>query len=296
MSADPLLEIADGLYALDHSEFTAARDALAKELRTDDRALSARVKGLPKPSVAAWVVNLLVRREGEQVDQVLAVGAALRQAQADLAGEELRALTRQRRQVTAALTTRARALAKEAGYRVTESVAEQVEATLTAALLDVAAGEAVRSGLLVSAMATTGVDPVDVRASVALPDALGFVASAAPEAPVPRLRVVRVEPDVAAYDAAREEVTQTQERVSAATQSLDSDLARVHELEARALQLQSEVDELRRKIAELEDQAEEVDDELAQAQVAAQESQEALTRAKGAHDEAQARLNALPSP
>ena len=58
--------------------------------------------------MAAWVVNLLVRREAEQVEQVLGVGAALREAQANMAGDELRALTRQRRQLTAAVTTRAR--------------------------------------------------------------------------------------------------------------------------------------------------------------------------------------------
>ena len=51
-----------------------------------------------KPSTAAWAVNQLVRHETEQVDQVLAVGEALREAQRTLDGEELRALTRQRRQ------------------------------------------------------------------------------------------------------------------------------------------------------------------------------------------------------
>jgi hypothetical protein len=47
------------------------------------------VKALRKPSVAAWVVNLLVRREAEQVEQVLGVGEALREAQAGMSGEEL---------------------------------------------------------------------------------------------------------------------------------------------------------------------------------------------------------------
>src|SRR5262249_31479304 len=97
--ADELLEIADELYALTLPEFTPARDAKAKELKGTD--LAAPVKALKKPSVAAWVVNLLVREETEQVDQVLQVGAALREAQASMSGDELRQLTRQRRQVTA---------------------------------------------------------------------------------------------------------------------------------------------------------------------------------------------------
>ena len=68
------------------------------------RTSSAAVKALRKPSVAAWVVNLLVRREAEQVEQVLAVGAALREAQEGMDGAELRALTKQRRQLTSAVT------------------------------------------------------------------------------------------------------------------------------------------------------------------------------------------------
>ena len=101
-----LLEIADELYGLSLPEFTPARDARAKELKGTP--LAAQVKALRKPSTAAWVVNLLVRRETEQVEQVLAVGAALREAQASMSGDELRALTRQRRQLTAAVTTQAR--------------------------------------------------------------------------------------------------------------------------------------------------------------------------------------------
>ena len=55
------------------ADFTPARDAKAKELKGTD--LAARVKALKKPSLAAWVVNLLVRHETEQVEQVLTVGA-----------------------------------------------------------------------------------------------------------------------------------------------------------------------------------------------------------------------------
>ena len=82
MAEAPLLTIADELYALTLPEFTPARDARAKELKATDKELARSVKALKKPSVAAWVVNLLVRRETEQVDQVLTVGEALREAQA----------------------------------------------------------------------------------------------------------------------------------------------------------------------------------------------------------------------
>ena len=171
-----LLEIADELYGLPLPDFTPARDARAKELKGTD--LGKQVKALRKPSTAAWVDNLLVRRETEQVEQVLTVGAALREAQATMSGDELRTLTRQRRQLTAAVTTQARRVAKEAGTKVTEAVADQVEATLTAAMIDEQCGLAVRSGLLVAALTTTGLDPADVAAAVAVPEALGFSAPA----------------------------------------------------------------------------------------------------------------------
>ena len=67
---DDLLEIADELYALPLADFTPARDAKAKELKGDD--LAPPGEGAEEAvDLAAWVVNLLVRREAEQVEQVL---------------------------------------------------------------------------------------------------------------------------------------------------------------------------------------------------------------------------------
>ena len=144
MSADPLLEVADRLYGLSPGDFTAARDAEAKALAAD-KGIAARVKALRKPSIAAWAINLLVRREAEQIDQVLALGESLREAAASMAGEELRALTRQRRQLTSALATTARDLAREDDVRLTAAVVDQVEGMLTAAMLDPVASRAVGS-------------------------------------------------------------------------------------------------------------------------------------------------------
>ena len=50
MADQELVEIADDLYALPLGEFTAARDARAKELKGSD--LAAPVKALKKPSTA----------------------------------------------------------------------------------------------------------------------------------------------------------------------------------------------------------------------------------------------------
>ena len=285
--ADELLEIADELYALTLPEFTPARDAKAKELKGTD--LAAPVKALKKPSVAAWVVNLLVRQETEQVDQVLQVGAALREAQAAMSGDELRQLTRQRRQVTAAVTTQARRLAREHGQKITEAVAQQVEATLTAAMVDEQCAKAVRSGLLLTALEATGVDAVDLDRAVALPDALGFVATPREAAPAgkPDLKVVPdPDRDEKALAAAREALDEAEDELANAEEARDQAARELSDLQARAMQVQAEIDELKRKIAELEESADEVDEEIAEAEEARDDAQAVVDEASKARDDA----------
>ncbi|MCB0895382.1 MAG: hypothetical protein H6529_06565 [Nocardioides sp.] len=289
-----LLSIADELYGLPLSEFTPARDARAKELKGSD--LAGPVKALAKPSTAAWVVNLLVRRETEQVEQVLAVGTALREAQASMSGEELRSLTRQRRQLTAAVTTQARRTAREEGTKVTDAVADQVEATLTAAMVDERCALAVRSGMLVAALATTGLDPADVAGSVAVPEALGFTATAREAAPAPRAELHVVpdpEADQKAIAAAEELLAAAESDLAEAAEAYDGARAAYDDLEARGLQIQAEIDELRGRIAELESAAEEVDDDLSDAEDARTETEEAVREATRARDAAAAALEKL---
>lgn len=294
-----LLRIADDLYGLPLAEFTPARDAKAKELKAAKSPLATEVKALKKPSTAAWVVDLLVRRESAQVEQVLNVGAALREAQAAMSASELRALTKQRRQVTAAVTQQARRLARDEGLKVTEAVAEQVEATLTAAMVDEDCGRAVRSGLLVAALRTTGIEPLDpdtLVAALAVPAAIGFTATAR-EAPEPSRPDLHVVPDPDADAKARAAV---EERLAAATEEHEA-AAEAHQeaaddverLSARSLQLQAELDELRRKLAELESELDEVDDELGDAEEVRDEAAATLRTATAERDAAQAALDKL---
>ncbi|GAB3196778.1 hypothetical protein GCM10027062_06800 [Nocardioides hungaricus] len=293
-----LLGIADELYGLPLTEFTPARDAKAKQLKGTD--LAAPVKALRKPSLAAWVVNLLVRRETEQVDQVLAVGEALRTAQDAMSGQELRELTKQRRQLTAAVTTQARRTAREEGARVTDAVADQVEATLTAAMVDAECARAVRSGLLVAALTTTGLEPADVAASVALSEALsfegrGFEATTPPAEPPGRPDLHVVPDPEAEARAARAALEAAESTLAGAAEEHDRARAAYDDLEARSLQLQAEIDELRGRIAELESAAEEVDDDLSEAEDARDEAADALTEATRARDAAAAALDKLNS-
>ncbi|MBC9732133.1 hypothetical protein [Nocardioides marmotae] len=293
-----LLAIADELYALDLAEFTPARDVRAKELKGTD--LAKPVKSLRKPSTAAWVVNLLVRHETEQVDQVLAVGAALRAAQASMSADELRTLTKQRRQLTAAVTSQARAVAKERGVRVTDAVADQVAATLTAAMVDEGCAKAVRSGLLVTTIEATGVDEVDAGAAVALPEALGFAAvprasvTSTPPPSRPQLEVVPdPEADLKVRRAAEAELARAEAELADAQTGLDEAGEEVSRLEARGLQLSAEIDELRSRIAELEEEHDALDEELAEAEDTRDEARTSLDDLTRARDAARAALDRL---
>jgi hypothetical protein len=291
-SADPLLEVADGLCALPASEFTAARDAAAKA--ADDKELGKRIKALRKPSVAAWAVNLLVRREGDQIDQVLELAAGLRAAAESLDGEELRTLTKQRRQLTAALTTTARTLAREQGVKLTEATADQVEGMLTAAMLDPVAADVVRSGLVVTAFTSTGLSELDVAAVCAVPEALGHKAPAtpAPEAPEPsgKPKLTVVSDEAVRRDAARERVHEATLSRAAAEEEAEQIAARIENLRARRLQLGGEIDELRRKLASLEDQVDDVDEDLEEASSAHEDALAEVADAVRELDAAEAAL------
>lgn len=151
---DPVAE----LYAAPPDGFVAARDELvagAKAAGQTDRAK--QLGKLRKPTVAAWVVNLLAIRRPDLVDQLVELSAALRSAQRELKGDALRELTKQRREAVGALVKEAVALATKAepGNRGKLPVGE-VEATLTAAVSDAEVAELVRSGRLVRAMSYAG--------------------------------------------------------------------------------------------------------------------------------------------
>ena len=79
--ADPLAKETASLYGRGRGEFTAARNARAKELKPEDPDLAASVAALPKPTVAAAAVNELVREDPSEVRALVQAGKRLRAAQ-----------------------------------------------------------------------------------------------------------------------------------------------------------------------------------------------------------------------
>lgn len=155
-------EAADAVYAAPAADFIATRNELAKQLKADGDPLgSTRLKALRKPTVAAWIANLVARELPDQLDDLLALGDEFREATADLDGERLRELTPRRHQLLDQLAKEAARLAGEAGQKVSADVGQKLRETLDAALVDPAAGDAVREGRLSSALRHVGFGVVD---------------------------------------------------------------------------------------------------------------------------------------
>lgn len=291
MPLTELVAVADQVYAEPVGGFTAVRDAAAKSCA--DKALATRIKQLKKPSLAAWAINLLVRRESEQIDQVLVLAESLRAAAESLDGDELRTLTRQRRQLTSALSTTAGQLAREYDVRLTASVADQVEGMLTAAMLDPVAAQVVRSGLVVTAFTSTGLSELDVAAVCAVPDALGHRAAALEE-PTSAPPVLHIVPDdTLRIKAAQQRVDDASVELAEAKEELDHRTASSERFQARRLQLQGEIDELRRRLAGLEDEVDALDEEIDDAVAAAAEAAELAETAEETLAAARAELDRI---
>jgi hypothetical protein len=304
VATDPLLSIAEELYALTPSEFTGSRNEWAKQSKAEDPELAKRILALRKPSVAAWVVNMMMRHQGDQMTQVLELGASLRQAQEDLDGEALRELTRQRRQLTTAVTRQGRDLAQELGQRLTEAVADQVQGTLHAAMVDQDAAAAVRSGLLVSALTATGVGAADVVESVAIPAAIGLTARPRPM-PAPKRADLSVVPDLektpdevaAAKEAerknAQDAVEKARDDADDARRRVRKAAKRVEKVQARTLQAAEELEEARRRVVDLEHELETLDDDAVEADERKERAEKRYVAAQEALEEAQQALGRL---
>jgi hypothetical protein len=122
----------DALFQLPLAEFTEARNALAKRLKSEGRTLDAeRVKALAKPPAPAWAVNQLYWRDPKAFERLLTLGERVRKAQTgQLKNADLRALLEEKKQMTTTLLTEAAAILEEAGQAASPDAMRRVSATL----------------------------------------------------------------------------------------------------------------------------------------------------------------------
>jgi len=74
----------DDLFALTPDEFVAARNDLAKDLKSEKRVDDAKaIQILRRPSVAAWALNQLARRQPKLLEELFDAAQSLREAQAN---------------------------------------------------------------------------------------------------------------------------------------------------------------------------------------------------------------------
>lgn len=280
--AETLIEIAQQLYGLGLSEFTSARNARAKELRDSDVMLSKQVGALRKPTPAAWAVNVLARERADELDELAALGGAMRGAQEDLDRDALTRLGKQRRSAVAALLADAKSIGVERGQKLSSSVASEVEQTLQAATVDGDAAVAVTSGRLLRSLGASGFDEVDLDEAVAAPDP-GTRAAAKPNPPVDiadARKRSQARKELARLDAAADAA---HARVKKLTDQLERTTKRREELEAEALRLQEELEAAEASLENLSDEEQslvddrgEAEKELAAAEKAAQDAHSAL--------------------
>lgn len=152
-----LREVAGELYATPPGDFIARRNAAAAQA---DRSTAKQIKALRKPSASAAAINALVRDQPDLIGDVLDIGARMRDAFASRDRAEIRSLTQERQRLLQRATD---------GLGLSPAVQREVEETLQAAVIDAAAAAAVRSGMLVRSLESTGLEQVDVTDAVALP-------------------------------------------------------------------------------------------------------------------------------
>lgn len=161
------------LYGLAPNDFTSARNARASEARrAGDSALAASLKELHKPTVGAWLANLLARERPEDLERLIALGGELRRGRNRADGEVIRRVSRKKQETVAKLLVEANSMAKSRRQPVSEAAAMDLEATLDAAFADANAAESVRAGRLTTALRYSGLGLADtgstpIRASKA---------------------------------------------------------------------------------------------------------------------------------
>ncbi|MGN6272097.1 MAG: hypothetical protein ACTHMQ_03305 [Protaetiibacter sp.] len=285
MAGRTLAEEARELYELPPAAFTAARNARRAELRDGDRDLADEVGALKRASPAAWLVSLLAREQPERIDALVGLGDQLRAALENADREALTRLADARREALRDAAEAARDVAAEHDVAPSRAVLDDVAETLQAAMGDTGAEAAVRSGLLVRALESSGFDAVDLDGALA-------VEAGAPVAPPrPRLRRVK-DPDAELARARREAadaLDAAQARLAEAEDARRAHDRRLREAERSHRKLAKEVDRLESELTRARRRLDDAGGEVRDARSDGVRVERALARAQDAVAEAEQR-------
>ena len=260
-------EVADQLYGLPPPQFTAARDAAAAQA---DAADADRIRGLRRPTLGAWLANLLVREHPTESQALLRLGADLRAAQDGLAGERLRELTAGRRAVVGALVQQAKAAAVRAGLPVGEGPPADLEQTLTTVLADRQAAEAFAAGRLTKPLTVHATPDLAPPRGTRTPAAIGAATGPDPDVLARARRNLKE---------AERQAAATATAATSARRALDRATARHQRARSAAEQLSARLDQAR---ADERTAAEQERTLLAQVETTDRDARRAAGRARDA--------------
>ena len=278
-------EAADALYAAPTADFIAARNELAKRLKADgDQLGSTRLKALRKPTVAAWLANLVAREQPDELDDLIALGDEFREATTDLDGDRLRELTPRRHKLIDQLVQAAGKLAADQGQKVSADVGQKLRETFDAALVDPAAGEAVREGRLSSALRHVGFGVVDESGE---PSNVTALTDERRQRAVDRRKASKAEEEeesaaaLTAQEAAeREEEEREAARRAEAKQQLEDKVAAAESAEAVVENLENQLTEAQDTLEEIRVRIRRLTAELEDAKKTAREAQKQSREAR----------------
>jgi hypothetical protein len=161
----------DRLYDLPLSEFTSARNALAKELGDPE------IRTLKKPSVAAWAVNQLARQREVDMRRLIRAGEELEQAQREAVGgggaKAFEQARRDEREAVRKLRSEAAELLRADGHPASDATLERVAQTLRAAAATEEGRTALREGRLAEEIEPQGFEAFEGLKLVPQPKAGG---------------------------------------------------------------------------------------------------------------------------
>ncbi|MFJ3405110.1 hypothetical protein [Promicromonospora sp. NPDC090134] len=277
----------DALYTQPLDGFVAARDAAARQVADGgDRLGAERIKRLPKPSVAAWVINHVARERPDDVAALTTVGDELRAATQDRDRGRIKALDHLRRERTEALVGAVRDAGEVGGRPVSAAVLDRLTETLTAAVMDADAGAAVRAGRLSRGLQHAG---------------FGIVDELGEEADLVTLRPDAAEADTTEADTTKETGGTAKGSATgpaepdrdAAERAVDETSAQVDRLEARRDDASDRLRTADAAVEHAEGEAARLDEELARLTAERDAAHRAIDEARAEADEARADLTAV---
>jgi hypothetical protein len=208
MSSRPVDAQIDRLYQLPLDEFTAARNALAKE----SGAAAAEIRALQKPPVAAWAINQVYWRARPAFHALTAAATSLKAAHtAAVTGKraDLRAANKAHDDALEAVLKAALAILRDAGQPATDATRQAIATTLRAL-----PASTEPPGRLTQVLQPTGFELL-----AGLPAAAAGVKRRETHPPAPA-QTSKAAPGTRAKDAAREKaLTKANEAVAAAVRA-----------------------------------------------------------------------------